>query len=131
MVVDLTHEVKTGHYKAISITVDAAEKPEEKVKKPAKPKAPKEVVALETMTCPKCKTQLLLKGNTAYGCAQFAACGFKIPFEIFEKKLTDKNISDLLLKGKTGKIKGLKLPQQDDKVEAALQLDAAFNIVIL
>ncbi len=125
MVMDLTYEVKSSSYKMISIVQEAP--PQEAAKK--EPKVPKETLNLERLTCPKCKTQLLRKGNTAYGCTQFQTCGFKIPFEIWGKKLTDKQIADLVLKGKTGKIKGLQLPGAAAATEGRIQLDEQGNLV--
>ncbi|MRG45840.1 DNA topoisomerase III [Chitinophaga sp. SYP-B3965] len=117
MVRDLTREVKTSSYKVITIAPDAPPPPE--------PKAP---VAIEELKCPKCKTHLLKKGNTAYGCGNYTVCGFKLPFEVLGKKLTDKQIADLLNKGKTGKIKGLKVPGSDTAKEAKLAFNADFNL---
>jgi DNA topoisomerase-3 len=127
MVVDLTKEVKTSSYKFITIAPDPPPVPEEK-EKPKKEPKPKKVVVIEEMQCPKCKTHVLKKGNTAYGCANFKACGFKLPFEILGKKLTDKHITDLLTKGKTGKIKGLKVPGSNEEREGKLELGADFNV---
>jgi DNA topoisomerase-3 len=126
MVIDLTKEVKSSSHKVITIAADTPPAQEEKPKKEATPKEPKKVVAPEALQCPKCKTQLLKKGKTAYGCANFTACGFKIPFEIFGKKLTGKHITDLITKGKTGKIKGLQLPE--GAREAKLLLNEQFNL---
>ncbi|WP_212006135.1 type IA DNA topoisomerase [Chitinophaga sp. HK235] len=105
MVVDLTKEVKTASYKTITIAPDAPPPPPEKPKKERKPKAEKKPVDLATMQCPKCKEHALLKGNSAYGCSNFKVCGFKLPFEVNGKKLTDKQIQDLVTKGKAGKLK--------------------------
>ncbi|WP_079470975.1 type IA DNA topoisomerase [Chitinophaga ginsengisegetis] len=127
MVVDLTKEVKTASYKFITIAPDPPPVPEEK-EKPKKEPKPKKVVVIEEMQCPKCKTHPLKKGNTAYGCANFKECGFKLPFEILGKKLTDKHITDLLTKGKTAKIKGLKVPGSEEEREGKLELGADFNI---
>ena len=88
----------------------------------------KEEINIEQLNCPKCKTHLLKKGGTAYGCANFRECGFKIPFEILGKKLTDKQIYELLAKGKTGKIKGLIIPGATDEKEGKLVMEADFNI---
>ncbi|RXK81953.1 type IA DNA topoisomerase [Filimonas effusa] len=128
MVVDLTHEVKTSQHRVISIAADApAPMPEaEKPKKDPKPKAPKKAVVVEELQCPKCKTALLKKGKTAYGCTQFTVCGFKIPFEVGGKILSDKQISDLVTKGKTGKIKGLQFPE--GTIDAKLVLNEHFAI---
>ena len=59
--------------------------------KEAKEKKPKEDVAIDTLKCPKCKEHLLKKGNTAYGCSNYQQCGFKIPFVMLSKKLSEKN----------------------------------------
>jgi DNA topoisomerase-3 len=125
MVIDLTLEVKTANYKVIAI---APEKPaaEEKPAKESKPKEPKKAVVIEEQLCPKCKEHSLKKGNTAYGCANFKVCGFKLPFEIFGKKLTGKQIADLLAKGKTSKMKGWKIPGTEEEIEGKLVLNTGF-----
>ncbi|NIG57461.1 type IA DNA topoisomerase [Chitinophaga sp. Cy-1792] len=126
MVVDLTKEVKTNSYKAI--TIAAAPPPEEeKVKKPRAPKKP--AADVQELQCPKCKTHPLKKGNTAYGCANFNVCGFKVPFEVYGKKLSDKQIADLITKSKTGKIKGLKMPDGSE-TEGKIAFDNSFNLIV-
>ncbi|MBE9464415.1 DNA topoisomerase 3 [Dyadobacter subterraneus] len=130
MVVDLTKEVLSNRGGMISIAQDVpvvVEK-EEKVKREPKPKEPKEEISIETLTCPKCKEHLLKKGKTAYGCSNFQACGFKIPFELMSKKLTAKHVFDLLSKGKTVKIKGLVIPGSDAPIDAKLVMNGDFNI---
>ncbi|WP_343306235.1 DNA topoisomerase 3 [Chitinophaga niabensis] len=119
MVTELTREVKTSSYKVITIAPDAPPPPEPK---------PKVAVVIEELKCPKCKTHTVKKGNTAYGCGNYSVCGFKLPFEVLGKKLTDKQIADLLNKGKTGKIKGLKVPGSDTEKEAKLVFNADFNL---
>jgi DNA topoisomerase III len=132
MVIDLTQEVKTATYQVITVAPDEPVKKEkEKAEKPAKearPKEPKKAIVVEEQQCPKCKLHPLKKGNTAYGCANFKVCGFKLPFEAFGKKLSDKQITDLLTKGKTGKIKGLKLPGNEAETEGKLVLNAGFEL---
>jgi DNA topoisomerase-3 len=134
MVIDLTIEVKTANYKMITVAPDQpAKKDKEKdetPKKEAKPKEPKKAVVIEEQQCPKCKSNPLKKGNTAYGCANFKICGFKLPFEVFGKKLTDKQIVDLLTKGKTGKTKGWKLTDANNETEGKLKLNTAFELEI-
>ncbi|QJB39595.1 DNA topoisomerase 3 [Chitinophaga oryzae] len=106
MVVDLTKEVKTASYKTITIAPDTpapAPATEDKPKKERKPRE-KKALDLSALNCPKCREHLLLKGNSAYGCANFKVCGFKIPFEVKGKKLTDKQVHDLVTKGKAGKL---------------------------
>jgi DNA topoisomerase-3 len=134
MVIDLTAEVKTATYKVITVAPDqpapTEKEKDEKPKKEAKPAAPKKAVVIEEQLCPKCKSHLLKKGNTAWGCTNFRICGFKVPFEVFGKKLTDKQIADLLTKGKTGKIKGWKLTGAGPETEGKLTLNTAFELEI-
>ena len=127
IVTDLTKEVKTASYKFITIAPDTPPAPEEK-EKPKSKKEPKTDISIEALQCPKCKTHLLKKGHTAYGCSNFKECGFKLPFEILGKKLTAKQISDLLTKGKTTKIKGLKIPGSNEEAEGKLVMGKDFNI---
>ena len=47
-----------------------------------------------------------MKGKTAVGCSNYKGCGFKVPFTVFGKKLTEKQIQDIVLKGKSTKLKG-------------------------
>ncbi|BDD08459.1 DNA topoisomerase III [Fulvitalea axinellae] len=62
--------------------------------------------APEKTACPACGGETL-KGKNAYGCANWKqGCKFRLPFELYGKKLTDRQIQDLLTKGKTGLIKG-------------------------
>ncbi len=136
MVVELTQEVKTNTYRPITIVAEpAVEEKAEKKEKAAKPRAkgakaskPKEEIRIEELNCPKCREHKLLKGKGAWGCGNFRVCGFKLPFEILGKALTDKNIYDLLSKGKTTKLKGLQIPGAAEKVDGRLQLDGSFNI---
>jgi len=132
MVTELVSEVKTASYKVISVTKEAPPEPE-KPAKPSKPKAPKAPPAptdITALSCPKCKTHTLKKGNTAYGCANYQVCGFKLPFEAFGKKLTDKQVADLVTKGKTPKIKGLQVSGSAEPVQAKLVLNAQFEIAV-
>ncbi|MBN9292855.1 MAG: DNA topoisomerase 3 [Flavobacteriia bacterium] len=124
MVVDLTNEVLFNTNRVIQI-VDEAPKQEEKT---VREKKPKEEIKMDELSCPKCKSAKIMKGNSAYGCVNFKECGFKLPFEILGKKLTDKQISDLILKGKTTKIKGFVIPGSEQKKDAALTLDETFNV---
>ena len=56
-----------------------------------------------------------MKGKTAIGCKEFKACGFKIPYQVFGKKLSEKQIQDLIVKGKTSKLKGF--TEHPEKIE--------------
>ncbi len=101
MVTELTKKVINEKPKIIALHQEKAEP----VKKERAPKKSTAIVWEET-TCPKCKKSNLIKGKTAIGCSSFKDCGFKIPFIIFGKKLSEKQIQDLVIKGKTSKLKG-------------------------
>lgn len=127
MVVDLCNEVIFNTRRIITITEEKTADEDKKERKPRE-KKPKEEIQLEEMNCPKCKSYLLKKGKTAYGCGNFTVCGFKIPFEVLGKKLTDKQIYDLLEKGKTTKIKGFQIPGKTELVDGNLSFTSDFNI---
>lgn len=124
MVTDLTQEVKNSQYRRISIQEKINPEINEKYKKQTNPLRP-----VEDLFCPKCKTHKLIKGKSAYGCSDFKNCSFTIPFEIFGKKLTLKQISDLIGKGKTTKIKGFTVPESQEKRDGILLFDENFGIV--
>ncbi|MEX6687297.1 DNA topoisomerase 3 [Danxiaibacter flavus] len=130
MVVDLTREVKTATYRTISIAPEPAPEKEKEArpKKEPKPKAEKKAIEIDTIQCPKCKEHLLKKGNTAYGCANFSVCGFKVPFTIFGVQLTDKQLTDLITKGKTGKIKNLQITEGEEKQDGKLVMNEDYSI---
>lgn len=101
MVTDLTRKVISEKAKIISFQ-------EEVLPKEKKERAPRKttVIIWEDEKCPKCKTDQLMKGKTAVGCSNYKGCGFKVPFTVFGKKLTEKQIQDIVLKGKSTKLKG-------------------------
>ncbi|MBA5629425.1 type IA DNA topoisomerase [Moheibacter lacus] len=121
MVWELTQKVKTGRGKTIELH---EVKPEVKKEKASRKKSK---IIWEEMDCPKCKSAKLVKGKTAVGCTNFKKCGFKIPFEIFGKKLTEKQIQDLIQKGKTSKLKGFK-SHPENKSEGSLSLGESFEV---
>lgn len=56
----------------------------------------------EKLVCPSCKVGEIVKGNTAWGCSNFrGGCKLRIPFELQGKKLTQNQLSQLVLKGQT------------------------------
>jgi DNA topoisomerase-3 len=125
MVRELTDEVIFNSYRQIQVEpVSVAEAP----KKERAPRTPKEKVDLVTLDCPKCKAAKLMKGNTAVGCSNFKECGFKIPFELLGKKLTEAQMLDLIQKGKTGTIKGFIVPGNAEPRDGKLVLDGSFNV---
>ena len=128
MVDALTQEVIFNSKRVISIE---PEKPIV-VEKPVKVREKKEKKSTqpEDYLCPKCKKVNLRKGNTAYGCGDFSNCGFKIPFGLLNKKLTEKQIVDLITTGKTSKIKGLEMPGTEKSIDARFVLTKDFGIEI-
>lgn len=128
MVSELTEEVIFNTRRVISFEND---KPKEVVKE-KKPRAPREKKNEnpEDLLCPKCKQVKLMKGKAAYGCTNFSTCGFKIPFGLVNKKLTDKQISDLITTGKTTKIKGIEIPGTEKSFDARFVLTKDFSIEI-
>jgi len=123
MVTNLTNSVKNSYFRPIASHVEnVVEEKKPRVKKE------KEKIVIEDSTCPKCKTSQLVKGKTAYGCSNFKVCGFKIPFEIGGKKLTDNQIHQLLTKQKTTKIKGFVDGNTTEKFDAKLILNFNFDV---
>ncbi len=96
-------------------------------KKKAPKKRVKKKIDLEDIDCPKCSKAKLMKGKTAIGCSNFKECGFKVPFELMGKKLTDNQLNKLLTKGDSGKIKGFVSPA-GDKLDGNFLLTETFNI---
>lgn len=81
-------------------------------------------------TCPSCKKGQITDKKTFVGCSEYKnGCKFSINKTIAGKKLTDKNIKDLIEKGKTSKIKGF-TSSKGTKFEAALKLDGTEHKVI-
>lgn len=125
MVREVTDEVIFNTHRRIQVEpVSAAEAP----KKERAPRVPKEKPSLDSLDCPKCKKAKLMKGKTAAGCSNFKECGFKIPFELLGKKLTETQLLDLIQKGKTGMIKGFMVPGSSEPRDAKLILDGSFNV---
>jgi DNA topoisomerase-3 len=125
MVREVTDEVIFNTHRRIQVEpVSAPEAP----KKERAPRTIKEKPSLESLDCPKCKTAKLMKGKTAVGCSNFKACGFKIPFELLGKKLTEAQLLDLIQKGKTTVIKGFQIPGSSEKRDGKLVLDGSWNV---
>lgn len=107
MVNEIVHGVKHSSARQITIEQPVEEVSEEKPeKKKREKKEPAEPVVLK---CPKCGQGDVVKGKTAWGCTLYRkSCDFLIPMEIQGKKLTQKQVEALVLKGKTGTITGFK-----------------------
>lgn len=90
-----------------------------------------EKITIDSLDCPKCKQHKLMEGRTGVGCSNYKVCGFMVPFEILGKKLTEKQMLDLLQKGKTPKIKGLQIPGAHQVQDGSIGLDENFNVTLI
>lgn len=124
MVSELCDDVIFNTHRPIQI----AQEPLKAEAKPKKPRVTKEKVNLEDLVCPKCKKAKIMKGKAAIGCSDYKTCGFKIPFELLGKKLTESQLTQLIQKGKTGTIKGFVMPGNPEPKEGKLVLDEGFNV---
>jgi DNA topoisomerase-3 len=129
MVRELTDEVIFNSYRKIEIH-DETTKPAVS-KAPRAPRKPKEVIDITTLDCPKCKSAKLMIGKTAVGCANYSTCGFKVPFELAAKKITEAQVIDLITKGQTGIIKGFLIPGSTESLSGRLKFDPNFNVEIV
>jgi DNA topoisomerase-3 len=137
MVTNLVAEVKLETHHKIEIEQSGEDKKAESVEKPEKSasektvagKRDKKVLDFSALTCPKCKKGSILKGRTAYGCSEYkTGCTFKVLFEQFGKKFTEKQIYTLIEKGRSPKITGLMVDGQ--KVEGVLGFNEGFGVVV-
>ncbi|MCT4601413.1 MAG: DNA topoisomerase 3 [Marinifilum sp.] len=125
MVVGIVWDVKAR--KNIN-AIEVIDEEKEKEKKKAETKKKKATPA--DLTCPKCKEGKIVKGKSVWGCTNWKnGCEIRIPFEFSGKKLTDKQVEALVVKGKTPKIKGFSV--DDKKINGNLVLDPDFSLSIL
>lgn len=125
MVRELTDEV-IFNTSVQSFNIDVA--PPTATTPPKKERKPVEKIKLEELNCPKCKSAKVMKGKSAIGCSNFKECGFKIPFELLGKKLTESQLIQLITKGKTGQIKGFVIPGSNETKDGKLVLDTTWNV---
>ena len=84
----------------------------------------------EELRCPRCKKGVIVKGNSAWGCAEFRnGCQVRLPFIFMGKVLSDSTIKQLILKGKTEKIKGF-LGVDGSRLEGVLVFDQEFKVIL-
>lgn len=89
--------------------------------------AGKKASGITEQICPKCGKGKLLKGKSAYGCGNYASgCDFKLPFRVYDKKVSEKQFIRLLQKGSTVNLKGFKV--EGTPVEGLLRFDDTFNL---
>ena len=119
MVTEVVDQVKHSPRKVFALAEEEPVVQEKKEK--AAPAEPTET------TCPACKKGILKKGKNAWGCSAWKdGCGFIIPFEFRNKKLTDAQIRRLAEKGKTALIKGFR--QDEEAIDGFLELTDDFKI---
>lgn len=131
MVRDLVLEVKRESHKTILIEEQNDTDSKKSSKTASGDAKKKSVKATEplVLTCPKCKKGTILKGNTAFGCSEFKnGCDFKVLFEQYGKKLTDRQIQTLIQNGKTRTIKAFTV--EGKTVDGILVLDETGNVRI-
>ena len=85
-----------------------------------------EVKEAEGVECPKCKSKTIHFYPKVVKCTN-EGCGLIVFRNKCDKQLTDKQITDLLVKKKTGVIKGFK-SKAGKSFDATLVLDNQFNI---
>ena len=87
-----------------------------------------EKIEKEPLICPRCKEGEMIKGQSAFGCNRFKeGCRTIVPFVFMDKKLTDKQIEDIILKGKTNLLKGFK-NSAGEEISGRVYLDDSFNL---
>lgn len=97
--------------------------------KPKREKKAKEAKPAE-LVCPKCKKGQILHGHSAYGCSAYKeGCTFRLSFEQYGKKLTEKQVEALIANGKTSKIKGFVV--DGAKCEGVLVLNDAAEVELV
>ena len=82
---------------------------------------------IDTPNCPKCNTGNIIKGKMAYGCSEYKkGCDFIVQFEQFNKKLSEKQIFQLIGKKKTNWMKDFKI--KESLLEGRLIINKEFKI---
>ena len=85
--------------------------------------------AKKELHCPKCKTGHILEGKSAWGCSNYKnGCRVLIPFEFLKKKLSKANMEALVFKGKTGKLKGFSLSEEETNIAGFIDWDENYNL---
>ena len=126
MVDRLVYEVRSETKKA---NISAVNNKPAGAKKKASKKASSASTGITSEKCPKCKSGNIIKGKTAYGCANYAnGCKFVLPFSFEGKKISEKQFIRLLQKGSTVNLKGFKTDH--GKVEGLLRFNDNFELVL-
>ena len=128
MVDELVYEVRsnTSTKRISSNTTANASKTKQSVNPKTQTKKTKSKEVADK-NCPKCKKGMLLKGSSAFGCSEYkVGCDFKIPFEIYGKKVSENQLVRLIDKGCTTNLKGFK--SDAGSVEGLIRFDDDFNL---
>lgn len=84
----------------------------------------------ESLTCPKCRSGNVMKGNSAYGCSSWkSGCSFRLPFGFMGKELSESQVELLVKKGITKEVKGLS-DAGGQKVNGKIKLNQNFELTI-
>jgi len=87
-----------------------------------------EVKEKEELLCPRCKKGQFIKGNKAFGCENYQiGCKTLIPFDIYGKRLSEKQIESLIHKGESPLIKGFSI--NGEKKNGRLEFDSDFQVL--
>ena len=89
----------------------------------------KKLEGILAQACPKCKKANLIKGKSAFGCANYkTGCDFILPYKFATKKISENQYLRLLQKGSTVNLKDFKTDA--GLVEGLLRFDQDFKIVL-
>jgi DNA topoisomerase-3 len=79
----------------------------------------------EVLHCPHCMDGRIIPGKRAWGCSRWKeGCRLVIPYEFAEKKLTEKQLHELITKGQTGRRATWKQDGQERKGKLLLDLQS-------
>jgi DNA topoisomerase-3 len=78
----------------------------------------------EKLICPSCKIGEIVKGNTAWGCTNFrGGCKLRIPFEHQDKKLSESQVVQLVIKGQT---RPFTYAEENKKITGIFRFDSGY-----
>ncbi|QTD37622.1 DNA topoisomerase 3 [Polaribacter batillariae] len=130
MVDELVYEVRSNTSKkriSSNVSSSAVENSQKNKKISPQGRNDKKKKQVAGKTCPKCKKGHLLKGSSAFGCSEYKNnCDLKIPFKIYEKKVSENQLIRLIDKGCTTNLKGFKT--EAGKVEGLIRFDENFAL---
>jgi DNA topoisomerase-3 len=103
-------------------TVSGARAPQRMNRRPAGADSGDAVTGPVGLPCPKCGKGLIIEGRRGFGCDRYReGCGFVVWWEVAGKRLTARQIADLIRTGRTRPIQGFRDPS-GQVYEARLEL---------